>query len=777
MPDIISQLAARLAQVERQLARTTRTAQLAYSSIEGGAVNIHDEDGGIRGVIGQQPDGTTGVVIVNGPPPPQPTPPLVEPALAGLKVTWDGDFTDAPAAPLDLARVQVHLLASAETAADVRTPIATIEAGSGASVTIARQTYEGLWVRLVAVNTSGIPGPPSTAVQAEPRRASDKDLAPGSVNLEKLSGTLADSTAQRLTDTMADTAFWQVTGKGPGAQWEHVTGVADAATGGAVGRATGFIRIRGNTSLPYEPSTLYRVSARVRATRQAASGADSVYVGVLGLGADGLTPVNRYGEPSASSHYYPAASYAPLPTADGWTTYVGYLQGRAAAGTNGDAGTNPDPRTPGRLHANVRYIVPYLWLNYASQNATSTAVMEVDAVQVEAVRTGVVGPDNLVAGSVTAEALAADAITGKVITGGSLHSSADGGSTVDIASGTVKATAANGYAIHIDPTQRLPVLDFLQSTGATAGSVNALGDDNRPGLVVSSGPFTDGEIADWRWANSMGVGGATNRWIVSRVRESDNTQAQGGYLALEPARVVMGVVNTKAPEPPTLMQIDPGLFTFDEGRLVIEPVASAYPGLYVGAKAEHTGVLARFSVGGVARFWVTASGQATAQGGLSTPGPVTGINVPVTVHKAAHTDRAATTTLAADPHLTMQVQENARYLVEFTLYYAALAAAAFKTAWVVPTGTVGSRDVLGPGSTFTDTNADNMPMRAGVHALTTPVAYGTRNHATNLIQARESGIITTATAGTLALSWAQNVANAAVTRLASGSYLRVTRIG
>lgn len=102
MTDIISQFAARLAQVERQLARTSRTAQLAYSSIEGGAINVHDDDGGVRGVIGQQPDGTTGVVIVNGPPPPTPTAPVVEPALAGLKVTWDGEFTDAQVGPWTL---------------------------------------------------------------------------------------------------------------------------------------------------------------------------------------------------------------------------------------------------------------------------------------------------------------------------------------------------------------------------------------------------------------------------------------------------------------------------------------------------------------------------------------------------------------------------------------------------------------------------------------------------------------------------------------------------
>ncbi|WP_274558037.1 hypothetical protein [Streptomyces spiramyceticus] len=776
MTDTISQFAARLAQVERQLARTSRTAQLAYSSIEGGAINVHDDDGGIRGVIGQQPDGTTGVVIVNGAPPPMPTAPVVEPALAGLKITWDGEFADAMAAPLDLARVQVHLLASADVSPDVRKPAATIEAGSGASVTIARQSYDGLWVRLVALNTSGIPGAASDAVAAAPRKTQGGDLAAGSVGLDKVAGALADSTLQRFTDTLGDPASWTVTGKGPGAEWTHVSGVSDAATGGTVGRASGFVRIRGNTPLPYDPTALYRVSARIRAMAQPTTGPDSVYVGVLGIASDGIRLVNRNGEDSPISHCYPAASYAPLPVADGWTTYVGYVQGRAALGENGDAGTNPDLRTPGRLHADVRYVVPYLWLNYTSQAAASLAVMEVDAVQIEAVRTGAVGPDNLVAGSVTADALAADAITGKVITGGSLHSYNEQGSTVDIQNGTVKATAASGYAILVDPTQQLPVLDFLNSAGATAGSVNAMGNDNRPGLVVSSGPFSDGEVSDWRWANRMGADGAANRWVALRVRESDTTVSKGGYLALEPARVVTGIVDTEAAGPPTLFQIDPGLFFLDEGRVLIEPPASAFTALLVAARTTHTGALARFAVGGEDRFAVSAAGHVSAAGGVAAAGPVTGMNVPVPIYKPTNTDRASSVALVADPHLTVQLQANARYLVEFHLHYAALSAAAFKTAWVVPTGATGNRSVLGPGSTATEANADNLSMRSGVHAPTTTVVYGTRNHATNLAHAVESGIITTTTAGTLALSWAQNVSNATAARLAIGSYMQVTRL-
>ncbi|HEY8982220.1 MAG TPA: hypothetical protein VIU15_21850, partial [Streptomyces sp.] len=106
------------------------------------------------------------------------------------------------------------------------------------------------------------------------------------------------------------------------------------------GEARGFVRLRGTTLIPYEPGVLYRLSARVRATAQLPSGADSMYVGVLGIGADGTTLVNRLGADSANSHYYAAASALPVPASSGWITVTGYLKGRAPAGSPGSAGPN-----------------------------------------------------------------------------------------------------------------------------------------------------------------------------------------------------------------------------------------------------------------------------------------------------------------------------------------------------------------------------------------------------------------------------------------------------
>lgn len=473
MSSEIARLAYRVAALERQLARTTRTARLAYSSIEDGAVEVYDGDGALRGSIGLQDDGTAAFVTHNGPPPPTPTTPVVEPALAGVTVTWPGTWSDAENAPFDLAEVQVHLSVTADAEPDPGNPTASFHTAAGGTLTVATGTYAPVWIRLIAVSTSGTAGAASAAVQGQARKAVPDDLvdaiidetklvrgavtsitladgavlseklaanavtvgklADGAVTLTSLGGALADSTAQRLVDAMGDAAAWQVTDQGTGTTWRHLSGITDAPTGQTVGEAGGFVRLRGTTLIPYEPGVLYRLSARVRATAQLASGADSMYVGVLGIGTDGTTLVNRLGVNSANSHYYAAASALPVPASSGWITVVGYLKGRAASGSSGSAGPNSDPRQPGTVHDAVRYITPYLWLNYQSMGASSsTSVMQVDAVSIEALKTGVVDSTNLVSGSVTAAAIAADAVTaGKV--------AADAVTGREIAAGSVTA--------------------------------------------------------------------------------------------------------------------------------------------------------------------------------------------------------------------------------------------------------------------------------------------------------------------------------------------------
>lgn len=150
--------------------------------------------------------------------------------------------------------------------------------------------------------------------------------------------------------------------------------------------------------------------------------------------------------------------------------------------------------------------------------------------------------------------------------------------------------------------------------------------------------------------------------------------------------------------------------------------------------------------------------------------------IPMIVNKPSATSRT-NNTIADDPDLTVELEANSVYFVEFHIHFAGLSAAGFKTDWTVPSGASGNRCVIGPGSSATDGNADNISMRSGVHNYATDVSYGTRNHATNQVYALETATVVTSSAGTLALRWAQTTTNATATTVYDTSLMRVTKIG
>ncbi|MFK0140724.1 hypothetical protein [Streptomyces murinus] len=150
---------------------------------------------------------------------------------------------------------------------------------------------------------------------------------------------------------------------------------------------------------------------------------------------------------------------------------------------------------------------------------------------------------------------------------------------------------------------------------------------------------------------------------------------------------------------------------------------------------------------------------------------------PIVAFKAANTDRTATTTLADDPDLSVQIAANATYRVIFYLHYAATDTGRFKTGWTVPSGTTGNRSAVGPdqGVVLSSTSSGGTG-RWGIHNFVTACTYGTRNNSGNQCFAMEEATIFTTTAGTLAIQWAQATSDASVTRLAAGSSLHVQRL-
>ncbi|MEU1098470.1 hypothetical protein, partial [Streptomyces sp. NPDC005877] len=97
-----------LAQLKQKVDRLQRASRLSSASLDDTALEVRDGTGSLRALVGQQADGTTAVNVVNGPPPPVPSAPIVASVLGGITVSWDGLFAGGAAKPLDWSRNEVH---------------------------------------------------------------------------------------------------------------------------------------------------------------------------------------------------------------------------------------------------------------------------------------------------------------------------------------------------------------------------------------------------------------------------------------------------------------------------------------------------------------------------------------------------------------------------------------------------------------------------------------------------------------------------------------------
>lgn len=186
MPSFIERLAGRVVSLEKKVNRALTSPQLGSSSIEnGGSIEEYDEDGQLVQIIGTQPDGTHGAVVVSGPIPPRPSAPVVSGGPLLLNYGWAGTFAGDDGVeditiphPMDFARVEAHASKmqgfSADTAA---TLLDTLESPRGGSRTAMLEP--GTWfVVLVTRSTSGKRSPQSAevAVVVEEPAGSDIDV-------------------------------------------------------------------------------------------------------------------------------------------------------------------------------------------------------------------------------------------------------------------------------------------------------------------------------------------------------------------------------------------------------------------------------------------------------------------------------------------------------------------------------------------------------------------------------------------------------------------------
>ncbi|MEV8101059.1 hypothetical protein [Streptomyces sp. NPDC088135] len=553
----MTDIGAELARMRKDIERLQRAARLSFASLDDTALEVRDSGGSLRAQIGQQGDGTTAVNVVNGPPPPAPSAPIVASVLGGVTVSWDGVFADGAVIPLDWSRVEVHASREAIYTPTAATLKATVETAQGCTVVIA--TDDPVYVQLVARSTSGTASAPSTtagpagptpvvatdildgivttvkladdaitaakvatgaigttkitdnaittpkivaaaiqAAQIDTDAVNASKIAAGAVTTAKLDALavtadkvaanaittgkiaagavttnaltvgIAQSIATKITDSMGDATLWATTiGTGT---WSVLSGVTDAAAGGTVIQGQGPVTIERVDNTPYDPDTLYRVTARVRTTAAPTTGMPVVSIGLVGVAADAITRVSSTGANNAvTGQHYLAANGVTINVGTSWTTFTGYVQGTAATGTTTAC---PLPTAPGRMHSNTRYVRPSVRLLTGATGGT----MQIDQVTVETVPTGVVNSVNIANGAVTAASIAADAITGKTITGGTIT-----GTTV---TGSIVRTGATGTRLEMGP-----------SAGGT----------NIPGLALYSGAAAE-TSPGLLWSTVVNVG-------------------------------------------------------------------------------------------------------------------------------------------------------------------------------------------------------------------------------------------------------------------------------
>lgn len=198
-------LAGRIARLER--ASRDRSAQLAYSAIEDGAITSLDMYDTATGSYGRQFDGSDMAMSLRGVTPLTPAGHSVAANPAQVKIRWAGLWVESAVLPSDFARVEVHASAvpgfAADTAATLR---ATFETPRGGEVDITLPPGSPYYFRLVARNLAGGRGPASAEISATPGAVvSAAEFAAAQTKI--------DDALLKAGDAKAITDGWRVTGK------------------------------------------------------------------------------------------------------------------------------------------------------------------------------------------------------------------------------------------------------------------------------------------------------------------------------------------------------------------------------------------------------------------------------------------------------------------------------------------------------------------------------------------------------------------------------------
>lgn len=150
-----------------------------------------------------------------------------------------------------------------------------------------------------------------------------------------------------------------------------------AASNGKALQVSGAARIAYTGNTIFKRDRVYRLRVRLRQASDPTSGDKFFYLGIVGVGVDGQTLINAYGDNSYLFPCWVAAAQRIRQPSDGYGEYVGYFVFSPAPST--DPNREGSRAFPARLGGDVYYCRPVLTLNYSNGNG----VMNVDYVIIE----------------------------------------------------------------------------------------------------------------------------------------------------------------------------------------------------------------------------------------------------------------------------------------------------------------------------------------------------------------------------------------------------------
>lgn len=148
--------------------------------------------------------------------------------------------------------------------------------------------------------------------------------------------------------------------------------------------------------------------------------------------------------------------------------------------------------------------------------------------------------------------------------------------------------------------------------------------------------------------------------------------------------------------------------------------------------------------------------------------------LPLHAAKSGSTSRSSTTTVTADPDLQLSVEANADYTIHGLLRISGPAAGDMDIKFTVPSGATGSYTVTGRLASASALDSDTR--------TSTRISFGVETQfstpSTSAAQANHvvGRLITSSTAGTFSIDWAQTVSDATATVMESDSWIMLKRI-